>query len=145
VSYHKNVAGGRSHCVQRGFPCANVLSLLPQVGVRTLSLPAAHSTVDTWTKGFAFEPMAADQLLETRGSLRLLVFPGTEVLHKVLLPDAPRYPSPTANKAQHATTADAKTTEAEIAAVEALPPKGEDLSTCCGRGSRIDRVSRFGS
>ena len=47
--------------------------------MRTLSLPAAHSTVDTWTGGFGFVPMAAEQLLETRESLRLLVFPGTEV------------------------------------------------------------------
>ena len=55
------------------------------------------------------------QLLETRESLRLLVFPGTEVLHKVLLPNAAPYPPPPrADKAQHATTADAKTTPAEI-------------------------------
>lgn len=97
--------------------------------MRTLSLPAAHSTVDTWTKGFAFKPMAADQLLETRESLRLLVFPGTEVLHKVLLPDAPPYPCPKADKAQHATTADAKTTEAETAGVN-----GEEAVTCGGSG-----------
>ena len=56
--------------------------------MKTLSLPAAHATVQTWTEGFGFKRMGAEQLLEVRESLRLLVFPGTEILHKPLIPGA---------------------------------------------------------
>lgn len=70
-----------------------------QVGVRTLSLPAAHATVETWTQGFGFRRMAAEDLSRTRESFRLLVFPGTEVLYKLLLPGVELYlPPPKASK-----------------------------------------------
>lgn len=57
-----------------------------QIGVRTLTLPSADATVDFWTKGFGFRHMAVDQLQTARESLRLMVFPGTDMLYKVLLP-----------------------------------------------------------
>ena len=89
-----------------------------QIGVRTLSLPAAHATVDTWTQGFGFQAMAADQLLETRESLRLLVFPGTEVLYKVLLPGEEPYPAPKPDSSPPA-----------VAAVAAAEGAGEEAAT----------------
>lgn len=57
-----------------------------QIGVRTLALPSADATVDFWTKGLGFKHMAVDQLQTARESLRLMVFPGTDMLYKVLLP-----------------------------------------------------------
>ena len=93
-----------------------------QIGVRTLSLPAAHATVDTWTQGFGFQAMAADELLETRESLRLLVFPGTEVLYKVLLPGEEPYPAPKPDASPPATPAVAATEAAGGGAATAGEP-----------------------
>jgi len=47
-------------------------------------LPAAHETVDTWKSGFAFEDMPEDQVRMAKQQLRILVFPGTEVLWKTM-------------------------------------------------------------
>ena len=91
-----------------------ILMFLLQIGVKVLSLPAAHATVETWTRGFGFRPMSADALLETRDSLRLLVFPGTEVLYKPLLPEGDPYIAP--KKPKH------------ISAVEGTPPDQRRLN-----------------
>ena len=95
-----------------------------QIGVRTLSLPAAHATVDTWTQGFGFQAMAADQLLETRESLRLLVFPGTEVLYRVLLPGEEPYPAPKLD-----------TSPPAVAAVAAAEGAGGEAATAGEQGT----------
>ncbi|KAK9810346.1 hypothetical protein WJX72_009121 [[Myrmecia] bisecta] len=75
-------------------------AMLAQAGVQCLSLPAAHETVGTWMHGFGFAHMPAEQLRAARSELRLLIFPGTEVLCKPLvkpaeaLPPAQLLPSP---------------------------------------------------
>ena len=38
------------------------LLLLPQAGVHTLVLPAAHETVETWKLGFQFAEMPEDDV-----------------------------------------------------------------------------------
>ena len=58
--------------------------LLAQLGVRGLCLPAAHETVGHWKDGFGFSVLEAGALRAARAELRLLVFPGTEVLSKKL-------------------------------------------------------------
>lgn len=107
-----------------------------QVGVRTLSLPAAHTTVETWTLGFSFKPMAADQLLETRESLRLMVFPGTEVLYKVLLPEAEPYPAPVRAKAPKPIAGSAVPDSGAVGAPDAAVdvPDAEPAQTDAKRG-----------
>ena len=58
------------------------LDLLQQAGVHTLVLPAAHETVDTWKNGFGFIDMPEEEVAMAKQQLRILVFPGTEVLWK---------------------------------------------------------------
>ena len=60
-----------------------------QAGVRTMCLPAAYSTVHTWIQGFGLQPMPDEDLDAACKDLRLLIFPGTQVLHKQLLPPLP--------------------------------------------------------
>jgi N-acetylglutamate synthase-like GNAT family acetyltransferase len=56
--------------------------LLKQSGVHTLVLPAAHETVETWKNGFAFRDMPEEEVRLAKQQLRILIFPGTEVLYK---------------------------------------------------------------
>ncbi|KAL3153902.1 hypothetical protein ABBQ32_013467 [Trebouxia sp. C0010 RCD-2024] len=63
--------------------------LLKEAGVRTMCLPAAHETVKTWVLGFGMQPMPEEDLDAACKDLRLLIFPGTQVLHKQLLPPLP--------------------------------------------------------
>lgn len=63
--------------------------VLLQAGVRTMCLPAAHETVKTWILGFGMQPMPDEDLDAACKDLRLLIFPGTQVLHKQLLPPLP--------------------------------------------------------
>jgi GNAT superfamily N-acetyltransferase len=56
--------------------------LFDQLGVHTLALPAARETVGTWMHGFGFTHMAPLALRAARSELRILVFPGTQVLAK---------------------------------------------------------------
>ena len=51
-----------------------------------MCLPAAYSTVHTWVQGFGLQPMPDEDLDAACKDLRLLIFPGTQVLHKQLLP-----------------------------------------------------------
>ena len=60
-----------------------------QAGVRTMCLPAAHETVRTWIHGFGLSPMPDEDLDTACKDLRLLIFPGTQVLQKQLLPPLP--------------------------------------------------------
>ncbi len=50
--------------------------LLAGLGVQTLGLPAAASTVGTWMHGFGFVAMPEEQQRAARAELRILVFPG---------------------------------------------------------------------
>lgn len=60
------------------------LNLLSEAGVHKLVLPAAHETVETWKNGFNFIDMPEEEVAMAKQQLRILVFPGTEVLWKVV-------------------------------------------------------------
>lgn len=60
------------------------IGLLKEAGVHTLVLPAAHETVETWKNGFQFIDMPEEEVSMAKQQLRILVFPGTEVLWKVV-------------------------------------------------------------
>lgn len=66
-----------------------------QAGVRLMCLPAAHETVQTWIQGFGLSRMPFDDLDAACKELRLLIFPGTQVLQKQLLPPLPPPAVPT--------------------------------------------------
>ena len=68
-----------------------------QAGVRTMCLPAAHSTVDTWVQNFGLQPMPDEDLDIACKYLHPLIFPGTKVLHKQLLPPLPPKQGPVMN------------------------------------------------
>lgn len=51
-----------------------------------MCLPAANATVQAWIKGFGLQPMPEMDLDAACKDMHLLIFPGTEVLHKQLLP-----------------------------------------------------------
>ena len=53
---------------------------MTQVGVKSIVLPAAKETIDTWVHGFGFSFMDFDHEASTRRELRVLVFPGTRLL-----------------------------------------------------------------
>ena len=55
---------------------------LKQAGVHRLVLPAAHETVVAWKGGFHFIDMPSDQVRLAKHQLKVLVFPGTEMLWK---------------------------------------------------------------
>ena len=59
-----------------------------------MCLPAAHETVHTWIQGFGLSRMPLDDLDSACKELRLLIFPGTQVLQKQLLPPLPPTPAP---------------------------------------------------
>ncbi len=91
--------------------------------MQCLSLPAAHETVGTWMHGFGFTHMPAEQLRAARAELRLLLFPGTEVLVKPLAkPLTVMAPTPVAAAASVA----AATPLAATAVAEALPGAMEE-------------------
>ena len=54
-----------------------------------MCLPAAHETVHTWIQGFGLQPMPDEDLDAACKDLRMLIFPGTQVLQKQLLPPLP--------------------------------------------------------
>jgi len=54
-----------------------------------MCLPAAHETVHTWIHGFGLQPMPDEDLDAACKDLRMLIFPGTQVLQKQLLPPLP--------------------------------------------------------
>ncbi len=70
-------------------PLPSQTALLLQAGVRTMCLPAAHETVHTWIQGFGLQPMPDEDLDAACKDLRMLIFPGTQVLQKQLLPPLP--------------------------------------------------------
>ncbi len=70
-------------------PLPSQRAVLLQAGVRTMCLPAAHETVHTWIHGFGLQPMPDEDLDAACKDLRMLIFPGTQVLQKQLLPPLP--------------------------------------------------------
>ncbi len=70
-------------------PLPSQTAVLLQAGVRTMCLPAAHETVHTWIHGFGLQPMLDEDLDAACKDLRMLIFPGTQVLQKQLLPPLP--------------------------------------------------------
>lgn len=50
--------------------------LLASLGVQTMGLPAAATTIGTWMHGFGFVAMPEEQQRAARSELRILVFPG---------------------------------------------------------------------
>ena len=54
-----------------------------------MCLPAAHETVHTWIQGFGLQPMPDEDFDAACKDLRILIFPGTQVLQKQLLPPLP--------------------------------------------------------
>lgn len=61
---------------------SGVLSV--QLGVDRLTLPAAPATVSTWITGFQFKPMDGPDLKRLTEDTKMLIFPGTRVLEKVI-------------------------------------------------------------
>ncbi|KIY93292.1 hypothetical protein MNEG_14670 [Monoraphidium neglectum] len=61
-------------------------ALLSRMGVRCLALPAAHEAEKTWVEGFHFEYMPEKQQEQVKRELRMLIFPGTQLLRKNLEP-----------------------------------------------------------
>lgn len=54
-----------------------------QLGVERLTLPAAPAALNTWIMGFDFKPMEDAELRRLTEDTKMLIFPGTRVLHKV--------------------------------------------------------------
>ena len=57
---------------------------LSLAGIHRLVLPAAHETVAAWKGGFHFIDMPHDQVRLAKHQLKVLVFPGTEMLWKTI-------------------------------------------------------------
>jgi len=57
---------------------------LKECGVHKLVLPAAYETVNAWKNGFQVIDMPADQVRLAKHQLKVLVFPGTEMLWKAI-------------------------------------------------------------
>ena len=55
---------------------ARAQGLLASLGVQTVGLPAAATTISTWMHGFGFVAMPEEQQRAARSELRILVFPG---------------------------------------------------------------------
>ncbi len=71
----------RGHC--RVFMDA-VEALLLRLGVAVLSLPAASAAIPTWINHFAFRPMDLLDVQAVQSELRMLMFPGSQILYKTL-------------------------------------------------------------
>jgi len=95
-------------------------ALLLQAGVRTMCLPAAHETVHTWIQGFGLQPMPDEDLDAACKDLRILIFPGTQVLQKQLLPPLPPKAGPLMTPPWAEETALPATTEGESPAEVAI-------------------------
>lgn len=57
---------------------------LSLAGIHRLVLPAAHETVAAWKGGFHFVDMPHEQVRLAKHQLKVLVFPGTEMLWKTI-------------------------------------------------------------
>jgi hypothetical protein len=66
--------------------------LLLRLGVAVLSLPAASAAIPTWIHHFAFRPMDLLDVQAVQSELRMLMFPGSQILYKTLGPQSPEGP-----------------------------------------------------
>ena len=84
----------------------------------------------TWIQGFGLTRMPLDDLDAACKELRLLIFPGTQVLQKQLLPPLPPPPPPTQAQAAAAEPAEADTASAPTAipTLSAEPDQAHVLS-----------------
>jgi hypothetical protein len=65
-----------------------LLGVLAAAGVDRISLPAAEQTVSTWKEGFGFEVMPESDIEWATTDLRMLRFPGTDMLQRPVVPGA---------------------------------------------------------
>eukprot|EP00873_Tetraselmis_striata_P040953 jgi/Tetstr1/461217/TSEL_006354.t1 len=65
-----------------------LLSILSAAGVDRISLPAAKQTVVTWRSGFGFQPIPEGDVEWATTELRMLRFPGTDMLQRPVVPGA---------------------------------------------------------
>ena len=66
--------------------CVQVESLLASSGVATMCVPATYEAFPTWKGGLGFSDMPKHQLTAAKAFMGLLMFPGTHMLSKALLP-----------------------------------------------------------
>jgi hypothetical protein len=85
--------------------------------VQSLALPAADAARETWINGFGFDHMSEEQQAMVKKELRMLIFPGTQLLVKPLPQRAGAEGAPLNPGA--AATADPGVLEASQAACEA--------------------------
>lgn len=77
----RSLARRQGHC--RVF--MNIVEdLLLRLRVGVLSLPAASAAVSTWKDAFHFKPIELTVLQAVQSELRLLMFPGSQVLYKTI-------------------------------------------------------------
>ena len=57
-------------------------ALLVSLGVESVCLPAAEVAMGTWVHGFGFDKMPEEQVKAARSDMKVLMFPGTRLLHK---------------------------------------------------------------
>ena len=57
-------------------------ALLVSLGVESVCLPAAEAAMGTWVHGFGFDKMPEEQVKAARSDMKVLMFPGTRLLHK---------------------------------------------------------------
>lgn len=60
-----------------------VENLLVALGVKRLCLPAAEEVISTWVDGFGFVEMPDEQVKADRSDMKVLMFPGARLLHKI--------------------------------------------------------------
>eukprot|EP00850_Spirogloea_muscicola_P010718 SM000064S19740 [mRNA] locus=s64:270911:277448:+ [translate_table: standard] len=70
--------------------CRSLMStlelLLSRLGVKMLLLPAAEGAEHTWLSAFNFKHIPGDKLRRLQAELQFLVFPGSSMLYKEVLP-----------------------------------------------------------